>query len=285
MASIGTTSGGMKITSFLAFAFVWSWTNWIIGLGYLHDGINSESLDRFVTYFFIGVYGPAIAAILAALCFDGLTGLIQLMKKLVSWKAPLSSYLFIIFFPLIFMASGIALYAFFFGEVGDVNFAETRAIPKLLFASLLAGPLGEELGWRGWLLPQVQKHFNAMTSSIIIAPVWFVWHLPLFFAPFGTLISGAEFSLVTSVTYLLFVICLSCLYTWLVNNSRGSVLIAILIHLSINAGLLLLFFPALKEEAKLIYLLFTPIIVLITIYIGVKSRFESQANKANNITS
>ena len=53
-------------------------------------------------------------------------------------------------------------------------------IPTILWAGLFAGPLGEELGWRGFLLPEFQKRFPNLKSAIIIGIVWFIWHIPLF---------------------------------------------------------------------------------------------------------
>jgi membrane protease YdiL (CAAX protease family) len=278
--SVVRTLEHKKILIFLIFAFAWSWINWFIGLSYLSDATTETTIGPFVNYFFIGVYGPAIAATATALYFDGTKGLIELFAKLFIWRAPTKIYFFILLFPPVFMASGLALFAYFFGSPGNFDASAVNLIPKILFASLLAGPLGEELGWRGWLLPEIQKRHSAANSSLIIGVIWFLWHAPLFFAPFGTLISGEDFSSLTFVTYLIFVICLSCLYTWLVNSSRGSVLISILIHLSINAGLLLLFFPEAKNAGKLIYLLSTPLIVLVTVYIGFKNGFRSSSSSS-----
>jgi membrane protease YdiL (CAAX protease family) len=196
-----------RILFFLIFTFAWSWISWFKGLSYLSHGITETTIDQFVNYFFLGVYGPAIGAIITALYFDGSKGVVELLGKLLLWRAPLKNYLFIILFPPVFLATGLLLYSYFFGNIGNFDSAAVRSIPKILFASLLAGPLGEELGWRGWLLPHIQKHHSAATSSLIIGP--------------------------------------------------------------------LLFLPETKNDGKLIYLLSTPFIILVTVYIGIKNGFES----------
>lgn len=270
----------MKVLIFLIIAFLWSWTNWFVGLNYLSDSINDETIKQFVKFFFIGVYGPAVSAIAVTLYFNGFSGLIIFFKKLVIWKVPIKNYLVIIFLPLICLLSGVGLYSLFIGDVGHFDSRTIVVIPSIIWASLPAGPLGEELGWRGLLLPELQKKIPALQSSLIIGVIWYCWHIPLFFAPFGTLVSDAPLTFFPLLFYLIFVICSSCIYTWLFNQSKGSIFISILIHLSINAGIALLFFPDLKDHNRQLYFLSIPAFLLFTIYLGVTTKF-GQKTSAN----
>lgn len=275
----------MKAIIYLLIAFLWSWTNWFIGLHYLSAGINDKTISQFVTFFFIGVYGPSLGAIITTLYFDGFSGLVALLKKLTIWKVPLKNYLVIIFLPLVCLASAVGLYSLFIGNVGHFDSHAIVVVPSILWASLLAGPLGEELGWRGFLLPQLQNRFSALTSSLVIGVIWYCWHIPLFLAPFGTLVSGTPLSFLPLFVYLVFVICLSCIYTWLVNQAKGSVLMSLLIHLSINAGIILLFFPELKVHAKQLYFLSTPAFLLFALYLGVKTKLEQKTSANTSIAA
>ncbi len=45
--------------------------------------------------------------------------------------------------------------------------------------TLLSGPLGEELGWRGFALLELQKKYSPLIASIIIGFWWGMWHLPI----------------------------------------------------------------------------------------------------------
>ena len=267
---------GLKVFTFLLIAFLWAWINWFIGLRYLADSSHENGMNQFVRFFFIGVYGPALSAIFTTLYFGGFRETIALLKKLTIWRVPLIIYLVIIVSPLLFLGSGIGLYSWFVGPIGRFDRHAIVTIPSVLWGALFAGPLGEELGWRGLLLPELQKKFSAFQSSLIIGVIWYCWHIPLFYAPFGTLVSGQPLTVIPLLVYLLFVICVSCIYTWLVNNSKGSVLIAILIHLSINAGIALLFFPELRDGYKMCYFLATPAILLFTLYLGIKTGFNSK---------
>jgi membrane protease YdiL (CAAX protease family) len=95
-------------------------------------------------------------------------------------------------------------------------------------AMLLLGPLGEELGWRGYLLPALQSRVGALTASAIIGAIWAFWHLPLVWMP-SQAVSHIPFPL-----FLVSLAGLSIIYTWLSNSTRGNLLLAILLHAQLN---------------------------------------------------
>ena len=267
-----------KTSVFLLITITWSWTFWFIGLNYLEDGINQESIGKFLIFFFTGVYGPTLSAILITQMFDGFAGVLRLFKKVFIWNISFKNYLYIILLPVIFVIIGIALYYIFIGDIGDFDLMAFLSIPTVLWAGFYAGPLGEELGWRGFLLPELQKKHTNLKSSIIIGVMWFIWHIPLWFAPFGTLVSGESISFLSVTTYFLMLICLSIIITWLVINSKGSVLVAILFHLSINAGIALLFFPELNVDFKKVHLLSSIGMLIFTGILIAKNKLKTSAN-------
>jgi uncharacterized protein len=112
-----------------------------------------------------------------------------------------------------------------------------------LFVSIffLGGPVGEEPGWRGFALPRLQVLHGPLVGSLILGVLWGLWHLPLFLTPWN------ELTTLNIVVYVLATICLSIIYTWVFNNTKGSLLIAILIHASFDAatvGIVAPLFPA-----------------------------------------
>ncbi|HBY69468.1 MAG TPA: hypothetical protein DEG69_18005, partial [Flavobacteriaceae bacterium] len=74
----------------------------------------------------------------------------------------------------------------------------------------------------------------------------------------------------------------SIIITWLVVNSKGSVLIAVLFHLSINAGIALLFFPELNMDFKKVHLLSSIGMLLFTGFLIVKNKLEISSNNEYN---
>ncbi|WP_240728577.1 CPBP family intramembrane glutamic endopeptidase [Halobellus limi] len=102
------------------------------------------------------------------------------------------------------------------------------------FIILFGGGL-EEPGWRGYLQPALQDAYSPLTSGLVVGVVWAGWHLPLVFIP-GTIQHTLPLGL-----YLLQLVELSILLTWLTNRVDGSVLPAILLHAGANA--LLNYYP------------------------------------------
>jgi membrane protease YdiL (CAAX protease family) len=92
---------------------------------------------------------------------------------------------------------------------------------------LLSSPMGEEIGWRGYALPRLQADRSALRASVILGVIWGIWHVPLFFVPGDplqdTLLSALLVSIVAD----------SILFSWLFNNTDGSLLLVLLLHTSI----------------------------------------------------
>lgn len=271
-----------KTYIFLLMTIIWSWTFWFIGLYLLKDEINQESIGKFLIFFFIGVYGPSISAIVTTFIFDGIEGVLNLLKKLFIWNVPLKNYLYIIILPTIFVIIGIGLYNIFIGDIGSFDLMAFISIPAVLWAGIYAGPLGEELGWRGFLLSELKKEQSNLKSAIIIGIIWFIWHIPLWWAPFGTLVSGESISFLPIITYFLMLICLSIIITWLVINSKGSVFVALLFHLSINAGIALLFFPELQVTFKKVHLLSSVGMIIFTGFLILKNKLKTTTGVLQN---
>lgn len=94
---------------------------------------------------------------------------------------------------------------------------------------LLGGSLGEELGWRGFLLPALLQRMSPFGASMVVAVVTGVWHLPIdLYAGFG--VTGVA----AVLARIIFLVPLSILFTWQYLRSKGSLLIAVFFHPSVN---------------------------------------------------
>jgi hypothetical protein len=104
---------------------------------------------------------------------------------------------------------------------------------------VLGGPLNEELGWRGFALPALQRQLRPLTASLVLGILWAVWHLPLFW------ITGASQAGTPPGWILLQIVCLSVLFTWLYNGTDGSLFLALVFHTALNStGAVLPLLPA-----------------------------------------
>lgn len=137
-------------------------------------------------------------------------------------------------FPALFLLSWVLVNA----ETGHFRMAALQAGPLgsawvllVCFAHnlLLGGSLGEEIGWRGFLLPALLRERSPLGASLVLAVVSGLWHLPVdLYAGFG--VAGPAAILARIV----FLIPVSIIFTWFYLRSKGGLLIAVLLHTSIN---------------------------------------------------
>lgn len=98
--------------------------------------------------------------------------------------------------------------------------------------------MAQEFGWRGYALPRMEADRNAFVSSAMLGVFWGLCHLPLFWLPGSS--QNAIASGVSEIGFLivLFIVeltGLSVIMAWVFNNTRGSVLLALLFHASLNS--------------------------------------------------
>ena len=98
----------------------------------------------------------------------------------------------------------------------------------LAFSIFPGSALGEEIGWRGYVLPRLQTRMSALSASLFLAPIWALWHLPLWLT--GDPVKTPTFY----VPFFLAVFPLSILLTWVYNSTGGSLLMVVLLHATAN---------------------------------------------------
>jgi membrane protease YdiL (CAAX protease family) len=178
----------------------------------------------------LGALGPAIAAVVMVYREQGRAGLREFLDRVVKWRIGVVWYLAILFVPLFWhgILPTIGLHGLLRGSLPTFS-GPARGAPAwsdawwFVFYVLLIGGGQEELGWRGYALPKLQKTHNAVVSSLILGVIWSFWHLPMIFIP-GSSLYGAPFPI-----YLLLITASTFVYTWLYNNT-GSILACALYH-------------------------------------------------------
>jgi uncharacterized protein len=104
----------------------------------------------------------------------------------------------------------------------------------------MAFALGEEIGWRGFLAPQLTTRFGFKVGALLTGAIWAVWHLPLvFFADYNN--SAPSWFGVTCFAVLM--IGMSVVMAWLRLRS-GSLWTAAVFHASHNQFIQVFFTPA-----------------------------------------
>jgi uncharacterized protein len=186
--------------------------------------------------------GPFLAAFVMTGATEGREGVHRLLRRFVLWRVGLRWYLFALLgIPVIAVLSVVVIPGVLGSFQGLGALAPLSVLGIFVYVLFLGGALGEEPGWRGFALPRLQSLHGPLLGSLILGPLWALWHLPLFFTPWN------ELTAFNVVVFVLATTCLAIMYTWVFNNTKGSVLMAILIHASFNAsvtGILAPLFPA-----------------------------------------
>lgn len=211
---------------FFALAYALSWL-WAFPLAAAHLIVLRG--EGWPTHY-PALFGPAIAAVVVTAWTLGRTGVRDLLARVARWRVPLRWWLAAVS-PAVFL--GLALIAM--ASAGKTlpnaaDFGQFSGIPAIGLAGVLLlivfGAVGEETGWRGYALPQLQRRFSPLTSSLILAVLWFGWHLPQFFV----IATYRNSSPVQYVGFFLGLTCGAVILTWLYNRSGGSILLVALWH-------------------------------------------------------
>jgi membrane protease YdiL (CAAX protease family) len=92
--------------------------------------------------------------------------------------------------------------------------------------------LPEEFGWRGYVLDRLQERFGALRSSLLLGVVWAAWHLPLFLME-GTYQYLQGLGSLWFWLFLIGILPLTVVFTWVYNNTRRSTLAIVLLHFTV----------------------------------------------------
>jgi uncharacterized protein len=228
-----------QVVAFVGLTYVISWSIWI---SMIVGSMSIASLSGSVLNA-LAIAGPSVAALVVAIGLGGsqfhdlVAGLspARLSTRWVVTALTLPLVMLAIAFIIAVASFGTAAPTFSIALVGVVAFEFVR----ILF---LGGPLGEEIGWRGFALPRLQASRTAFEASILLGIVWGLWHIPLYFVPgtgqYETLAAGTHPAFGIG-GFIGWTIGLSVLFTWLFNQTRRSLLIVMLFHAAVNLAVFL----------------------------------------------
>ena len=213
----------------LAFVFTWGYF-WLIWapLGLPHSLIA------------LGGFGPAGSAFLVLALTSGKPGVLRLLRSIVHWRVGAQWYLVALLgLPVLNLLAFLVVP----GALADVV-APDSSLPLLylreMAISLTLGiaPLWEEIGWRGFAQPGIQRQKGPVVGSLILGALWGLWHLPFFFGPLAQTGPAATFvsASVALVEFSIGLTGLSVVMTWVLNNCGGSTLLAILLHAAFDSS-------------------------------------------------
>ena len=214
------------LTAFFVLAYALSWPYMIV------DALGSHGLLGFRLPMLLWIpmgYGPTFAALIVTGALVGKTGIRTLLGRLLIWRVGWPWYAVAVFGSVMLSGITVLLYALLSGmsPVAPVVSAQALITAPLLF--LIGGLVnGEEIGWRGFALPRLLAKHSALTASLILGSLWALFHLPLFFT------RGDLFASTPPLSFLVRMIGAAILFTWIFNNTGGSLLLAYVMHAASN---------------------------------------------------
>ena len=179
----------------------------------------------------IGGFGPFLAATAVTRLRSGKAGVRELFSQFGRWRVHPVWYVLAFLGPAFLGFVSLCVTAL----LGGATPARWFTLPRpMLFAGWSVGPWGEELGWRGYAQPQLQKHIGALGAGIIVGTAWSLWH----YWPVATPAGGSLMELVQApfLTWLTYEVANSVMMAWLYNATGGSLPIAWAAHVGLSLG-------------------------------------------------
>jgi uncharacterized protein len=203
------------LITFFVLACALSWWPWIL---YTFDLMPQPIVG----------FGPFLAALVVLAITQGKSGIVGLLRQMVRWRVGLKWYAAALLLPIVVALSAAAINVFLLGAQATSSAAELGGLPSLIstfFILLLIPGIGgtwEEPGFRGYALPRLQIGRSALLAALTLGVLWAFWHLPLFITRVDHWNESVQ------------IIAWTVVFAWLYNNTRGSVLLAMLMHTMSN---------------------------------------------------
>lgn len=229
------------VLPFLFLTFLLAWSIWIAGWLAAGRPATTSASRLMVAAIYAGSFAPGIAGgLLSGMAGNG--ALKEWLRAFIRFRCGWRAYAFALlpvpltllvltvvlgYTPRLDKAHGLSSTAFY------LTLFPISLFNGLATAVMGAGPLGEEGGWRGYLLPRVLRSADDLQASVSIGIVWTLWHLPmmLMFADWRTGVPVAAYL----PLYGAGLIALSFIATAVWRAGGGSLVPCIWLHGLINA--------------------------------------------------
>ena len=220
----------------MAYAFSWIvWSPWVLS----EEGISllpfelSDATSGLLNAAAI-LLGPTLSAFIMTGITEGRVGVRRLLRRIVLWRVGLRWYLFALIGIPVVMALGTVILPGGLASIRSLGLGYVLSYLSVFpLVLVLGGPLFEEPGWRGFALPRLQPLHGPLVGTLILGLMWALWHLPQFLVPSWAEASGGR-GFLAIVKFVFIAIAFAIVTTWVFNNTKGSVFMAILVHAAID---------------------------------------------------
>lgn len=213
----------------LAYVFAWAWS--------LPLAISGETVEQgqgWPTHV-PSLFAPLLATLVVVGFTEGRAGLGDVLRRVGRWRFSPVWWLMVVS-PLVTLGLTLAGMAVAGQDLpSSSDFARFGGLPvygvvQTFLLVFVVNGLGEETGWRGYLQDRLQRKFNPLSATLIVAVIWAVWHTPFFFI----LSTYSGFNAMTLVMFPLGLASGAVVLTWLYNRTGRSILAVALWHTLYN---------------------------------------------------
>ncbi|MGF3522598.1 MAG: CPBP family glutamic-type intramembrane protease, partial [Candidatus Bathyarchaeia archaeon] len=233
--------------------------------------------DLVFIFVIVGGVSPTIAAFIVAKLEFERGGIEYLFGQFGRKGFSKWWFLVAILLPLALAICAILLWSIAGGAYTQ-DLLKLAEFPLILITSFLMN-MWEEIGWRGYALPALQKKHNALISSLIVGVFWALWHWPHFAVKDSTMAVNYH----NFLWFAVFTLFYSISYTWLYNATKGSLFTASLYHASTNAANIILFVEA--NIATSIFPSYFLIVIILALFLVFVFKPDSLCGKKEYQTS
>jgi uncharacterized protein len=208
----------------------------------------------------LGFVCPAAAAALLSYREGGRVGLRALLRRSLEFKRTLFSTWLL---PVTLLMPFVALVAYLIMRATNApHSAPHFPLPAslILFAAFLIAALGEEIGWSGYAIDQLQEKWFALRASIVLGVIWAAWHI-IAMVQTGQSAPWIAWGCLDMVATRVIMV-------WIYNNTSRSVLAVVLFHAIANLTFKSVFPGGSYESERIISVILSIVAVVITLVWG-----------------
>ncbi|MBK5471755.1 CPBP family intramembrane metalloprotease [Bacillus sp. TH19] len=211
---------GNEIKRYVIRTFIFTWVLWGLLISLIKLNITTFGTPLAMILFVFGGIMPAIVAISLKKKYGSKEEFRVFIKNIVNPRHHFVWYVLIVvlafiscYLPTIF---------------GGATMQKPLYVALLSFPTMIVGGGLEEIGWRGFLQPALQKKKSAFFSTVIVSVIWAIWHWPLWFIP-GTNQTQRDF-----IAFIITTIAVSFLLTTIFNATK-SIFMCLIFHALLNS--------------------------------------------------
>ena len=167
----------------------------------------------------------SVGGFVAAFVASKKDGILTMLRRLVDFRFPAIWWIIAIAIPFFYMTIAFVLGSY--SEIRGLGVIEPSRLLVIFtptaFVMFLTGPIGEEFGWRGFVLPKLLEKFTPFSASVVLGIIWGFWHYPIY-------ADNIFSSFYTGFVFIVHTIFMSIIMTVIFLNTRGNLLIAMVYH-------------------------------------------------------